>query len=160
MLQLLFTVIFAEMAVIIVLCFKTPLRKLVLMVLDRAKRGRGPVIVKTVGGTVSVVMLSYIFSMMMLKKRWIVDGNASLTDEILMAKNLLETTLMGGLLFLSLIIDKLHHYIKELRIRRKTMETAKKQGQGFEDAGGSDKVTALEEEIATLRARIKQLESD
>lgn len=96
MLQLLFTVIFAEMAVIIVLCFKTPLRKLVLMVLDRAKRGRGPVIVKTVGGTVSVVMLSYIFSMMMLKKRWIVDGNASLTDEILMAKNLLETTLMGN----------------------------------------------------------------
>ncbi|MBA0748171.1 hypothetical protein Gogos_005019 [Gossypium gossypioides] len=160
MLQLLFTVIFAEMAVIIVLCFKTPLRKLVLMVLDRAKRGRGPVIVKTVGGTVSVVMLSYIFSMMMLKKRWIVDGNASLTDEILMAKNLLETTLMGGLLFLSLVIDKLHHYIKELRIRRKTMETAKKQGQGFEDVGGSDKVTALEEEIATLRARIKQLESD
>lgn len=40
------------------------------------------------------------------------------------------------------------------------METAKKQGQGFEDAGGSDKVTALEEEIATLRARIKKLQSD
>ncbi|KAK8629525.1 hypothetical protein V6N13_078362 [Hibiscus sabdariffa] len=68
----------------------------------------------------------------------------------------------GGLLFHAYVIDKLHHYIKELRIRRKTMETAKKQGQGFEDAGGSssDKVASLEEEVAKLRARIKQLESD
>ncbi|KAE8714894.1 aspartic proteinase-like [Hibiscus syriacus] len=162
MFQLLFIVIFVEMVVIVSLSFKTPLRKLILLILDRVKRGSGPVVVKTVAGTVAVVMLSYVYSMMMIKKRWIEDGNVSQTDEILMAKNLLETTLMGGLLFHAYIIDKLHHYIKELRIRRKTMETAKKQGQGFEDAGrsGTDKVTALQEEIATLRARIRQLESD
>ncbi|KAK8517287.1 hypothetical protein V6N13_092570 [Hibiscus sabdariffa] len=161
MLQLLFIVIFIEMVVIVSLSFKTPLRKLILLILDRVKRGSGPVVVKTVAGTVAVVMLSSVYSMMLIKKRWMEDGNASQTDEILMAKNLLETTLMGGLLFHAYIIDKLHHYIKELRIRRKTMETAKKQGQGFEDAGGSgsDKVRALEEEIATLRARVKQLES-
>ncbi|GMJ14573.1 hypothetical protein like AT1G11905 [Hibiscus trionum] len=163
MLQLLFIVIFVEMVVIVSLSFKTPLRKLILVILDRVKRGSGPVVVKTVAGTVAVVMLSSVYSMMLIKKRWMEDGNASQTDEILMAKNLLETTLMGGLLFHAYIIDKLHHYIKELRIRRKTMETAKKQGQGFEDAGGSgsdkDKVRALEEEIATLRARVKQLES-
>ncbi|KAK8973642.1 hypothetical protein V6N11_044615 [Hibiscus sabdariffa] len=149
------------MVVIVSLSFKTPLRKLILLILDRVKRGSGPVVVKTVAGTVAVVMLSSVYSMMLIKKRWMEDGNASQTDEILMAKNLLETTLMGGLLFHAYIIDKLHHYIKELRIRRKTMETAKKQGQGFEDAGGSgsDKVRALEEEIATLRARVKQLES-
>ncbi|KAL4367720.1 hypothetical protein GQ457_05G030700 [Hibiscus cannabinus] len=149
------------MVVIVSLSFKTPLRKLILLILDRVKRGSGPVVVKTVAGTVAVVMLSSVYSMMLIKKRWMEDGNATQTDEILMAKNLLETTLMGGLLFHAYIIDKLHHYIKELRIRRKTMETAKKQGQGFEDAGGSgsDKVRALEEEIATLRARVKQLES-
>ncbi|XVF26069.1 hypothetical protein REPUB_Repub13aG0268200 [Reevesia pubescens] len=42
------------------------------------------------------------------------------------------------------------------------MEAIKKQGQGFEDGkpGGSDKVKALEEEVTTLRAKFKQLESD
>ncbi|KAJ9673862.1 hypothetical protein PVL29_023424 [Vitis rotundifolia] len=50
MIQLLFTVIFAEMALIMIL-FKTPLRKLVIMALDRVKRGRGPIVAQTVAGT-------------------------------------------------------------------------------------------------------------
>ncbi|XWS19389.1 hypothetical protein CRYUN_Cryun31cG0011600 [Craigia yunnanensis] len=160
--QLLFMVIFSEMAVIVVLSFKTPFRKLVIMGLDRLKRGRGPVIVKTVGGTVSVVMMSSVYSMMKIQKRWIDDGAANPTDQVLMAKHLLEATLMGGSLFLALMIDRLHHYIRELRIRRKNMESVKKQGRGFEDGkpGGSDEVKALEEEVTTLRAKFKQLESD
>ncbi|KAL4310015.1 hypothetical protein GQ457_01G043110 [Hibiscus cannabinus] len=162
MLQLLYILTLLQTVVIVSLSFKTPLRKLVLVVLDRVKRRSGPVVAKTVAGTVAVVMLSSSYNMMLIKKRWIQDGTVSRTDEIFMAKNLLETTLMGGLLFHAYVIDKLHHYIKELRVRRKTMETAKKQGQGFEDAGGSssDKVASLEEEVAKLRARIKQLESD
>ncbi|XWS15556.1 hypothetical protein CRYUN_Cryun34aG0010400 [Craigia yunnanensis] len=162
MIQLLFMVIFSEMVVIGILSFKTPLRKLVIMVLDRVKRGRGPVIVKTVAGTVSVVMMSSVYSMMKIQKRWIDDGSANPTDQVLMAKHLLEATLMGGSLFLALMVDKLHHYIRELRIRRKSMETVKKQGRGFEDGkpGGSDEVKALEEEVTTLRGKLKQLESD
>lgn len=68
----------------------------------------------------------------------------------------------GGTLFLAFMIDKLHHYIRELRIRRKSMEAAKKQGQGFEDGkpSGSDKAKALEEEVTTLRGKVKALESD
>ena len=42
MIQLLYTVILAEMALILTLLFRTPLRKLVIMALDRVKRGRGP----------------------------------------------------------------------------------------------------------------------
>ncbi|XP_022720636.1 uncharacterized protein LOC111278283 [Durio zibethinus] len=162
MIQLLFMVIFSEMAVIMVLTFKTPLRKLVIMVLDRVKRGRGPVIVKTVAGTVSVVMMSSVYSMMKIQKRWIDDEVANPTDQVLMAKNLLEATLMGGSLFLALMIDRLHHYIRELRIRRKNMEAVKKQGRGFEDGkpGGSDEVKALEERVTTLLGKIKQLESN
>lgn len=53
--QLLFTVIFSEMALILVLLFKTPLRKLVIMSLDRVKRGRGTVVIKTAAGTVFVL---------------------------------------------------------------------------------------------------------
>ncbi|XP_007026129.2 PREDICTED: uncharacterized protein LOC18597186 [Theobroma cacao] len=162
MIQLLFMVVFSEMAVIVVLSFKTPLRKLVIMGLDRVKRGRGPVMVKTVAGTVSVVMMSSVYSMMKIQKRWIDDGAANPTDQVLMAKHLLEATLMGASLFLALMIDRLHHYIRELRLRRKNMEAAKKQGRGFEDVkpGGSNEVKALEEEVTALRAKFKQLESD
>ncbi|MBA0811830.1 hypothetical protein Gohar_025846 [Gossypium harknessii] len=160
MFQLLFMVIFSEMAVIMVLSFKTPLRKLTLMVLDRVKRGRGPLMVKTVAATIAVVMISSVYSMMTIQKRWIDDGSANPTEQILMVKHLLEATLMGGVLFLAFMIDKLHHYIRELRIRRKSMEAIKKQGPEDGKPSGSDKVKALEGEVTTLQAKLKQLESD
>ncbi|MBA0627571.1 hypothetical protein Godav_005070 [Gossypium davidsonii] len=223
------------MAVIMVLSFKTPFRKLVIMGLDRLKRGRGPVVVKTVAGTVFVVMVSSVYSMMEIQKRWVDDdGPVSSTDQVLMVRHLLEATLMGGFfgekflkccsrpvvspptivgivpvfvnplrlsveseiksgikaehstdhcwrfgwlpderqfedfsrrratIFLALMIDRLHHYIRELRIRRKTMDAVKKQGQGSDDKkpDGFDKVKSLEEEVMTLREKLKQLESD
>lgn len=162
MIQLLFTVIFAEMAMIMVLLFKTPLRKLVIMGLDRVKRGRGPIMVKTVAGTVLVVLISSVYSMMKIRKRGIDDDVVNPTDQVLMAKHLLETSLMGFTLFLSLMIDRLHHYIRELRLRRKSMEAIKKQNRGFEDGktGGSAEIKAMEEEMAALGAKLKQLESE
>lgn len=99
MIQLLFTVIFSEMALVMVLLFKTPLRKLVTLGLDRVKRGRGPVVVKTVAGTVFVVLMSNVYSMVKIKKRWIEDGEVNPTDQVLMAKFLLEATLMGKFQF-------------------------------------------------------------
>ncbi|KAF2304918.1 hypothetical protein GH714_000484 [Hevea brasiliensis] len=159
MIQLLFTLIFSEMALITVLMFKTPLRKLVLMALDRVKRGYGPIIVKTVAGTVLVVLMSSVYSMMKIQKRWIDEGAVNPTDQVLMAKNLLEATLMGSSLFLALMIDRLHHYIRELRVRRKSMEAVKKQNQVFED-GKVEESKALEKEVITLQAKLKQLESE
>ncbi|KAE8655736.1 putative SLAC1 [Hibiscus syriacus] len=150
MIQLLSMVILSEMAVITVLSFKTPFRKLVIMGLDLVKRGRGPVVVKTVAGTVFVVMMSSLYS---IQKRWADDGVTNPTDQILMVTSLLEATLMGGTLFLALMIDRLHHYIKELRIRRKSMDALRKQVD-------LDKVKALEEEVTTLRGELKQAESD
>lgn len=94
--QLLFTVILSEMALILVLLFKTPLRKLVILGLDRVKRGRGPIMVKTVGATVFVVLLSSVFSMTKIQKRWIDEGAVNPTDQVLMAKHMLEATLMGN----------------------------------------------------------------
>ncbi|CAI0460374.1 unnamed protein product [Linum tenue] len=109
MIQLLYGVIFAEMALILALLFKTPLRKLVIMALDRVKRGR------------------------------------------------------GFLLFLALMIDRLHHYIRELRQLRKTMEAAKKQTRGLDDGKtgtNTEDVKALGEEVATLRSKVKKLEAE
>ncbi|KAL9384233.1 hypothetical protein Peur_024556 [Populus x canadensis] len=160
MIQLLFTVIFSEMAMILLFVFKTPLRKLLIMSLDRVKRGRGPVMVKTVAGTVFVVLMSSVYSMVKIQKRWIDDGGAfNPTDQVLLAKHLLEATLMGSILFLGLMIDRLHHYIRELRVRRKTMEDVKKQNRSFED-GKVEETKALEAEASTLREKLKQLESE
>lgn len=97
MIHLLLTVIFSEMATIMVLLFKTPLRKLVIMGLDRVKRGRGPAVVKTVGGTVLVMLLSSVYSIVKIQNRRsrIEDGALNPTEQVLMAKHLLEATLMG-----------------------------------------------------------------
>ncbi|KAL4628332.1 hypothetical protein ACB092_05G230300 [Castanea dentata] len=157
--QLLFTVILSEMALILVLLFKTPLRKLVILGLDRVKRGRGPIMVKTVGATVFVVLLSSVFSMTKIQKRWIDEGAVNPTDQVLMAKHLLEATLMGSSLFLALMIDRLHHYIRELRLRRKSMEAVQKQARGSEN-GKVEEAKALEEETAKLREKLKHLESE
>ncbi|KAJ6363921.1 hypothetical protein OIU76_028950 [Salix suchowensis] len=65
------------------------------MSLDRVKRGRGPVMVKTVAGTVFLVLMSSVYSMVKIQKRGIdVGGVVNPTDQVLMAKHLLEATLM------------------------------------------------------------------
>jgi len=133
----------------------------VIMGLDRVKRGRGPIVVKTVAGTMFVVMLSSVYNLMSFRKRWI-DGDLNPTDQVLASQHMLEASLMGFALFLALMIDRLHHYIRELRIRRKTMEAVKKQNQIFEDgkSGGAKEIKILEEERTGLRAKVKQLESE
>ncbi|KAF5746080.1 B-cell receptor-associated protein 31 [Tripterygium wilfordii] len=162
MIQLLYTVIAAEMALILTLLFKTPLRKLVIITLDRVKRGQGPVMVKTVAATVFAVLLSSVYSMAKIQNIKLEAGALNPTDEVLMARHMLESSLMVFLLFLSLMIDRLHHYIRELRLLRKTMEDAKKQTRGFEDGknGNAEELKAMGEDIATLRKKIEKLELD
>ncbi|PIA28807.1 hypothetical protein AQUCO_06600019v1 [Aquilegia coerulea] len=163
MIQLLFSVIGVEMGLIMILLFKTPLRKLVIMSLDRVKRGRGPIVVKTIGGTVFMVLTSSIYSMMKIQKRSFDSAGGVLnpTDQVLMSKHLLEASLMGFSLFLSLMIDRLHHYIRELRLLRKSMEAVKKQNRVVEDGkSGNSELKNLEEEVTGLKAKVKQLESD
>lgn len=96
MIQLLYTVIFSEMALIMTLLFKTPLRKLVIMSLDRVKRGRGPITVKTVGGTIFVVLMSSVYSMVKIQQRTLEAGAVNPTDQVLMSKHMLEASLMGN----------------------------------------------------------------
>ncbi|OVA03399.1 B-cell receptor-associated 31-like [Macleaya cordata] len=161
MIQLLFTLIFVEMGLIMILLFKTPLRKLSIMGLDRVKRGRGPLMVKTVAGTVFLVLISSLYSMKKIQERSVDAGAVNPTDQVLMGKHLLEASLMGFSLFLALMIDRLHHYIRELRLLRKSMEAVKKQSRGFEDGkmGGSEGVKASEEEITGLKTKVKHLET-
>lgn len=95
--QLLFAVVLSEVVVIMALSFKTPIRKLLIMGLDRTKRGRGPVVIQTVSATVCILLVASVYNMMSIQKRWIEDGALNPTDEVIMAKHLLESTLMGKL---------------------------------------------------------------
>ncbi|KAE9593079.1 hypothetical protein Lal_00029043 [Lupinus albus] len=161
MLQLLYSAIFGEMLLILTLLFKTPLRKLVIISLDRLKRGRGPIVVTTVGATLVVVLSSSLYSIVKIQQQTVEAGILNPTDQVLMSNHILEASLMGFVLFLAMMIDRLHHYIRELRLLRKTMEAVKKQSRSFEDGknGNSEEYKALTEEIDTLKAKVKELES-
>ncbi|TMW97926.1 hypothetical protein EJD97_004781 [Solanum chilense] len=129
MIQPLFALVFLEVLVILTLIFRTPLRKPVLMALDKSKQGRGPVIVKSAGGTLFVVLVSILFNVTLMQNRATDSGTVNPTDQVLLANHLLEASLLGFTLFLALVIDRLHYYIKELRLLRKTMEGEKKTNQ-------------------------------
>ncbi|CAI8583036.1 unnamed protein product [Vicia faba] len=163
MLQLLYAVIFAEMLMITSFLFKTPLRKLVIMALNTAKRGRGPVVVKTITVMLAVMLASALYSIYKIRCRYM--GSVTIidpTDQVLLSNHLLQASLLGFVLFLSLVIDRLHRYIRELRVLRKTMESIKNQNRSLES---SKSVSALEnktlkEEIGALRFKIENLESE
>ncbi|KAI3491296.1 hypothetical protein L1887_44390 [Cichorium endivia] len=159
MIYLFFAVLLVEMLTILLLLFKTPLRKLLIIGLDRAKRGRAPLVVKSVTATFFVMMMYNVYSVMDIKRRPADVNNP--TDQIILAYHMLEASLMGFSLFLTLMIDRLHHYIRELRILRKTMETAKKQNRAAEEYKnkGADEVKQLNEEMLKMREKMKSLES-
>ncbi|XP_020097526.1 uncharacterized protein LOC109716469 [Ananas comosus] len=162
MIQLLFTVLAAEAGVVVALLFRTPLRRAALAGLDRLKRGRGPVIVRTIAAMMLVVVSSSAYSMLKIRRRSSEIGQLTPTDQVLFARHLLEASLMAYSLFLSLIIDRLHHYIRELRSLKKNMETVMKRNQAVEEAkgGSAEEVKAHGKEVASLNEQLKQLKSE
>ncbi|XP_008784370.2 B-cell receptor-associated protein 31-like [Phoenix dactylifera] len=162
MIRLLFTLLSAEVGVVVVLLFKTPLRKLAILGLDRLKRGRGPVMVKTVAATLLIVLASSVYSIAKIRSHSTEIGSLTPTDQVLMSRHLLEASLMGYSLFLALIIDRLHHYIRELRGLRKNMEAVMKQNRALEETkgGGSDELKSQDKEVTNLNEEIKHLKPE
>ncbi|KAI3703000.1 hypothetical protein L6452_28754 [Arctium lappa] len=103
--------VIAEMLVIMILLFRTPLRKLVMIVMDRLKDGRGPVM-STVAATLFVFLMSTLYSITRIQKRSMETGAVNPTDHVLLANHILDASLMGFCLFLGLMIDRLHYYVK------------------------------------------------
>ncbi|KAJ6833754.1 putative B-cell receptor-associated protein 31 [Iris pallida] len=163
MIHLLFTVVAAEVVVVFLLLYKTPLlRKLATMGLDRLKRGRGPLVVKTVAGTFLVLLASNVYSMASIGERTEELGSLSPTDQVLMSRHLLESSLIGYSLLLALIIDRLHHYIRRLRALKKNVEAVSKQNRALEEAKSEDmsEVKSKDKEIANLNEQIKLLKAE
>lgn len=102
MIQPLYALVFGEVATILVLLFRTPLRKPLLMLLDRLKQGRGPVVASTAGGTLFVIMVSLIYNITTIQTRTVEGGGVNPTDQVLLANQLLEASLLGNFPSLSL----------------------------------------------------------
>lgn len=105
MFYLFFTTVFTEMALILALLFESPLRKLLILGLDKLKQGRGSLAAKSVGATVLVFLSSAVYNVVEIHKRSREGGALNPTEEVLMADLLLEASLMGTscLVFFELI---------------------------------------------------------
>ncbi|KAG5053385.1 hypothetical protein AAZX31_02G275300 [Glycine max] len=132
MIQLLFILLMIQIAFILILSFANPIRKLVVIGLDLLKQGRGPLVTKTVAATMCVVLSSTVYTITKIQKRSKDASIVNPTDEVLMAHRLLEAAFLGFSLFLGLVIDRQHYYIREINLLRKNLETWKKRNHNHD----------------------------
>ncbi|KAL4366688.1 hypothetical protein GQ457_05G003850 [Hibiscus cannabinus] len=167
MIQLLFLVLFAEGVMAFLLLVKIgPLRELVIKSLDQVKMGKGPATVKTIAGTMSVILLSSLMSIVKIQNKGAKLGTMSPMDQVLWRTHLLEASLIGFTLFLGFIIDRMHHYIKKLIGLRSRVGSSKEEVERLEkersqlkdkDDMASKEIKLLQEEISTLSQNLKKL---
>ncbi|CAH9139305.1 unnamed protein product [Cuscuta epithymum] len=104
MIELFCGLVCLEAAVIIALLFKTPLRPPLVTALGLLKRGRGPLIAKTVFGTLFMMLLGIFYDISTLKT----------TNHILRAYYLLEASFLGFSLFLAMVVERIHYYLPRM----------------------------------------------
>ncbi|KAF9606175.1 hypothetical protein IFM89_023630 [Coptis chinensis] len=166
MIQLLFLVLFAEGTVALFLMLKIgPLRELVMKGLDQLKSsGKGPATVKTIACTMSVIFLSSVTSILKIQNKGVKLGTLTPMDQVLWRTHLLEASLLGYILFLVYVIDRLHEYLRKLiGLRSKVgaseqeVEKLQKENLRLKDKS-SEEIRSLKEEISNLTENLKKLQ--
>ncbi|GAV70718.1 DUF724 domain-containing protein/Bap31 domain-containing protein [Cephalotus follicularis] len=167
MIQLLFLVLFAEGVMVFLLLVKIgPLRELVIKSLDQLKMGKGPATVKTIAGTMSVILLSSLMSIVKIQNKGAKLGTMSPMDQVLWRTHLLEASLMGFTLFLGFIIDRVHHYLRKLIGLRGNVGSSKEELERLQKENikltekedkASKEMKRLQEELSTLSENVKKL---
>ena len=80
------------------------------------------------------------------------------TDFLIMERDINILGILAGFaLFLALIIDRMHHYIRELRVLRKGVEAERKRSKEKGESG--EEVARLKAKIADLEARLAAADS-
>lgn len=167
MIQLLFFVLFVEGALLLLMLVKIgPLRELVMKGLEQLKMGKGPATVKTIAGTMSVILLSSFMSIVKIQNKGAKLGTMSPMDQVLWRTHLLEASLMGFTLFLGFVIDRVHHYLQKLinlrskegmskeeveRLRKEQSELKEKEGKSAKE------IKQLQKEISNMSENLKKL---
>ncbi|KAG4400005.1 hypothetical protein GLYMA_08G349600v4 [Glycine max] len=145
MIQLLFLVIFVEGVLAFLLLVKIgPLRDLVIKSLDQLKMGKGPATVKTIAGTMSVILLSSLMSIIKIQNKGAKLGTMSPMDQVLWRSHLLEASLMGFTLFLGFLIDRTHHYLQKLINLRSNAGASKEE------------LETLKKKLSNLKKRMRK----
>ncbi|XP_047337220.1 uncharacterized protein LOC124940729 [Impatiens glandulifera] len=161
MIQLLFLVLFAEGVMAFLLMVRIgPLRELVMKGLDQIKMGKGPATIKTVAGTMSVILLSNFFSIVKIQNKGVKVGTMTPMDQVLWRTNLLEASLMGFCLFLGFLIDRMHHYLRKLATLKDRVGTTKVDVHKLEQENlqlkekerkAKDEMKLLQKEVSSLK---------
>lgn len=172
MIQLLLMVVLVEGVVALLLMVKIgPLRELVMKGLDQLKMGKGPATLKTLACTMAVIMVSSVTSMAKIQNRGLKVGTVTPMDQVLWKTHLLEALLMGYMLFLGFVIDRLHHCLRKLILLRETVGASKweverlhKEHQHIKEKEkkASEEVRSLQEQVSSLAEKLEKLnlESD
>ncbi|XP_051113359.1 uncharacterized protein LOC127239311 [Andrographis paniculata] len=168
MIPLFFLVVCGEGVVAFLLMVKIgPLRDLVIKGLDQVKMRRATV--TTISGTIFVILLSDLFSMLKIQNKGAKHGTMTPMDQVLWRTNLLEATLMGFSLFLGFLIDRMHHYIQKLiKLRGNTgaskqvvesLEKEKSELKEKEEKATGD-VKRLQKEVSRLTETLNKLKAE
>ncbi|KAK4440486.1 hypothetical protein Salat_0383500 [Sesamum alatum] len=168
MIPLFFLVVCAEGLVAFLLMVKIgPLRELVIKGLDQVKMRRATVL--TIAGTIFVILLSNLFSILKIQNKGAKHGTMTPMDQVLWRTNLLEATLMGFSLFLGFLIDRMHHYMRKLiKLRSNTgvskqevemLEKEKLQLKEKEEKAAAE-VKRLQKEMSSLAENLNKLRSE
>lgn len=143
-----------------------PLRELVMKGLDQVKMGKGPATVKTIAGTMSVILLSSVTSILKIQNKGAKLGTMTPMDQVLWRTHLLETSLMGFSLFLGFLIDRMHHYLQKLNRLRGNAGASKEEFEKLQkeraqlkekEEQASKEIKLLQEQISTLSQDLKKL---
>ncbi|KAL1207456.1 hypothetical protein V5N11_007049 [Cardamine amara subsp. amara] len=169
MIQLLFFVLFVEGAIAFLLLIKIgPLRELVIKSLDQMKMGKGPATVKTIAGTMSVILFSNLMSIVKIQNKGAKLGTMSPMDQVLWRTHLLEASLMGVVLFLGFIIDRMHHYLVKLINIRSNVGSSKEELEQLQkertelkekEDKSSIEIKQLQEKLSSISERLKKAET-
>ena len=98
MIYLLFTVLFAQFIIILLLLFKSPLQELLLVRLDELKQTRTQLVVKSVAAAMYLVMMYILYTVLQIHSRS-VDAVDS-PNRAILAYRVLEASLIGNFSFL------------------------------------------------------------
>ncbi|KAJ8558257.1 hypothetical protein K7X08_005023 [Anisodus acutangulus] len=165
MIQLLFMVLCLEGMVAFLLMVKIgPLRELVMKCLDQVKMRKGTVL--TIAGTISAILFSNFISIIKIQNKGAKIGTMTPMDQVLWRTNLLEATLMGFLLFLGFLIDRMHHYLRKLIVLRSSAGSSKKEFERLEKEKlqlkekadkAAEEIKLSQKEISSLTETLKKV---
>ncbi|CAL0302785.1 unnamed protein product [Lupinus luteus] len=160
MIQLLFLVIFGEGVMAFLLLVKIGLlRDLVIKSLDQLKMGKGPATVKTIAGTMFVILLSNLMSIVKIQNKGAKLGTMSPMDQVLWRTHLLEASLIGFTLFLGFLIDRVHHYLQKLINLRRNKGSSKEEFESLKNemTNLKEKEEKSSKEIKLLSESLKKI---